>query len=122
MSGAGRRGLDPEWLAERSSDGRLEVDLRVPEQLDVWPGHFPSYFVVPGVLQIDWVIRIATSRFGIGVPSGIENLKFKTPLLPRQPFTMSLERARDGRELEFRLAHGGSVFCVGRLELGGEPA
>ena len=122
MEGTGRTGLDPECLAERSSDGRLEVDFRVPTHLEVWPGHFPSYFVVPGVLQIDWVIRIAASRFGTGAPCGIENLKFKAPLLPRQAFTLSLEIDRGGRRVEFRLAHGESVFSMGRLDFEAGPA
>jgi 3-hydroxymyristoyl/3-hydroxydecanoyl-(acyl carrier protein) dehydratase len=112
-----RPGLDPEWLAERSSDDRLEVDLRVPAQLDVWPGHFPGYSLVPGVLQLDWVIRIAAARLGIGAPRAVEQLKFKTPLLPRQPFTLCLERGAGGRTLDFRLTHGESIFAVGRLEL-----
>jgi 3-hydroxymyristoyl/3-hydroxydecanoyl-(acyl carrier protein) dehydratase len=122
MDAPSRTGLDPEWLAERSSDGRFEVDLRVPTHLDVWPGHFPNHFVVPGVLQIDWVIRIAASRFNIGAPRGIENLKFKAPLLPLQLFTLSLEMNRGGRGIEFRLGHGGSVFSVGRLDLAPGPA
>lgn len=119
MAGAGRTGLDPEWLAERSLDARLDLDLRVPAQLDVWPGHFPRYFVVPGVLQLDWAIRIAASRLGAGALRGVENLKFKAPLLPQQSFTLSLEMKRGGREVEFRLADGGSVFTTGHLDLEG---
>ena len=115
-----RPGLDPEWLSERSSDGRFEADLRVPEHLDVWPGHFPSYFVVPGVLQVDWVVRAAAARFGVREPRGIENLKFKAPLRPRQTFTLRLELRERG--VEFRLAEGESVFSSARLEFGGEPA
>jgi 3-hydroxymyristoyl/3-hydroxydecanoyl-(acyl carrier protein) dehydratase len=122
LAGTVRKGLDPERLAERRLGGRLEVDFRVPTQLEVWPGHFPGHFVVPGVLQIDWVIRIAASRLGTGAPIGIENLKFKTPLLPHQTFTMSLEMDRGGRRVEFRLAHGESVFTMGRLEFEAGPA
>jgi 3-hydroxymyristoyl/3-hydroxydecanoyl-(acyl carrier protein) dehydratase len=115
----GRRpGLDPEWLAERSSDGRFEADLRVPQHLDVWPGHFPRFFVVPGVLQVDWVVRAAAARFGAAAPTAIENLKFKVPLRPLQTFTMRLERGERG--VEFRLAEGASIFSSGRLEFGGE--
>lgn len=117
---AHRPGLDPEWLSERSSDERFEADLRVPEHLDVWPGHFPSFFVVPGVLQVDWVIRAAATRFGVPAPCAIENLKFKVPLRPLQTFTMRLERGERG--VEFRLTEGASVFSSGRLEFASEPA
>lgn len=111
-----RPGLDPERLAERGSDERFEADLRVPQHLDVWPGHFPGYFVVPGVLQVDWVVRAAAERFGTKAPSAIENLKFKAPLKPSQTFTLYLERRDHG--IEFRLEEGESVFASGRLEFG----
>ena len=122
MAIAARKGLDPEWLAERTGPECCEFDARVPEQLDVWPGHFPRYFIVPGVLQIDWVIRLAAAHFGAGAPSGIDNLKFKTPLLPRQPFTLRLERTRGGRAIDFTLEGSEGTFSSGRLQLEAAPS
>jgi 3-hydroxymyristoyl/3-hydroxydecanoyl-(acyl carrier protein) dehydratase len=38
--------------------------MRVPLELDCWPGHFPNWSVVPGVLQLDWVIEIIAKWLG----------------------------------------------------------
>ncbi len=114
--------LQPELLAERRVDSHLEFDLRVPEALAVWPGHFPEFFLVPGVLQVDWVLRFARERLGLAAaPSRIEGLKFKTPLLPKQCFTLRLDVAPDGRGVDFELSAPTAVYSRGRLFWGGDP-
>jgi 3-hydroxymyristoyl/3-hydroxydecanoyl-(acyl carrier protein) dehydratase len=112
--------LQPELLAERQAGSHYELDLRVPADLAVWPGHFPEFFLVPGVLQVDWVMRLARARFGLrAVPPRIEGLKFKTPLRPQQRFTMRLDVAADGRAIDFELASETEVYSRGRLHLDG---
>lgn len=111
--------LQPELLAERRADAHHEFDLRVPDDLAVWPGHFPEFFLVPGVLQVDWVLRIAMERLGFaGGPQRIEGLKFKTPLRPQQRFTMHLDVGADG-VVDFQLSGETEVFSRGRLHWGG---
>ena len=110
--------LQPERLAERRVDSHYEFDLRVPDDLAVWPGHFPEFFLVPGVLQVDWVMRLASERLGlVAVPPRIEGLKFKTPLRPQQRFTLRLDVSPDGRVIEFELASPTEVYSRGRLHL-----
>lgn len=113
--------LQPELLAERRADAHLEFDLRVPDDLaGVWPGHFPEFFLVPGVLQVDWVLRFAMDRLGFASgPARIEGLKFKTPLRPQQPFTMRFDVGADG-VVDFELSGADEVFSRGRLHWGGE--
>ncbi len=107
--------LQPELLAERRADSHHEFDLRVPDELAVWPGHFPEFFLVPGVLQVDWVLRLAAERLGLARPSRIEGLKFKTPLRPQQRFTLRLEVTPDGHGVAFELSAQAEVFSRGRL-------
>lgn len=56
--------LRPEALAEERNDRAWELRMRVPLELDCWPGHFPNWSVVPGVLQLDWVIEIIAKWLG----------------------------------------------------------
>jgi 3-hydroxymyristoyl/3-hydroxydecanoyl-(acyl carrier protein) dehydratase len=118
---AGATRLQPELLAKRQVDARYEFDLRVPGDLAVWPGHFPEFFVVPGVLQVDWVLRFAREQLGLTTPSRIEGLKFKTPLCPQQHFTLRLEVAPGGRVVAFELSAVAEVFSRGRLHFDGAP-
>jgi 3-hydroxymyristoyl/3-hydroxydecanoyl-(acyl carrier protein) dehydratase len=106
-------GLDPEVLAERRSEGAIEQALRVPEALDCWPGHFPAWTIVPGVLQLGWVVGLAQRWLGPARLIGLEGLKFQRPLGPGQRLTLRLETA-PGR-LHFRLFDGDTVFSLGRL-------
>lgn len=110
-----RSGLDPEIRATRVSAAGVELDLRVPEQLDVWPGHFPGFFVVPGVLQLDWVVRLAARELGVGRLLGADFMKFKAPMRPGQHFTLALSLAKEGRELAFRMTDRDVVFSTGKL-------
>ena len=107
--------LHPEILGERCGPRSIEHELRVPPDLDCWPGHFPAWRVVPAVLQLDWVMRFAARWVGPRRLSKIEGLKFKQPMGPGQRFVLRLEAAADGARIGFQLADGGTVFSLGRL-------
>lgn len=108
----------PEFVAEKKSERLVEQQLRVPEQLDCWPGHFPHWTVVPGVLQLDWVLKAIASWIGTTPRiARIERLKFKRPMGPGQAFTLTVERGASRAAFGFRLASGGDTFSVGRVVL-----
>ncbi len=114
--------LDPQLLEERSGPGFIHLDLQVPADLSVWPGHFPEYFIVPGFLQLRWVTMCAQRLVGdLGELRSVEELKFKAPLLPGRKFEMRVEKSdRGARQFRFRLTDGDDVFSSGRLLLGNE--
>ena len=56
--------LDPELLSVREFGDRQEHELRVPNQLGCWPGHFPGASIVPGVVQVRWVVRVIERWIG----------------------------------------------------------
>jgi 3-hydroxymyristoyl/3-hydroxydecanoyl-(acyl carrier protein) dehydratase len=115
-----QRGLEPEILAERIEAKRAERDLRVPETLACLAGHFPGQPIVPGVVQLEWAMALAACWLGgTPWPRRIEALKFKRPLFPGQRATLALER--ESGALRFELAHGETVFSLGRLVLEDAP-
>lgn len=108
-----RDGLDPQLLYERVGSLELQQELQVPETLDVWPGHFPEYAIVPGVLQLHWVMdRIGRLRGGGVDLLKIEGLKFKRPLLSGQKFQLKVEETASDR-YRFLVADGENVFSRG---------
>jgi 3-hydroxymyristoyl/3-hydroxydecanoyl-(acyl carrier protein) dehydratase len=119
---AGAPQLLPEVLDERADGSCLEQDWRVPAQLDCWPGHFPEQSILPGVVQVDWVMRTIeawTGRF----PrlARIEALKFKRLVLPEERLTLRLERAAGGAVFRFRLGIGEEIVSSGRIALDETP-
>lgn len=115
--------LEPDVVAERALDDRREWDLRVPHDLACWPGHFPEYAIVPGVVQLKWVMELIESWHGGQVLlSRIEALKFKRPMLPGQELTLVLDRDEHHRIFRFALSADAEVFSSGRIVMGPEEA
>ena len=86
----------PEILAERAGPGGLELDLRVPADLEYFAGHFPGMPILPGVVQIDWAARFARERFSFSENfSAAENLKFLSIVRPDARLKLTLSVARD---------------------------
>ena len=111
-------GLSAQLLGERSDQTSREQDLRVPTNLDCWPGHFPVESILPGVVQIDWVMKAIEGWTG-SFPhlARIEALKFKKRIGPGEKLTLRLERDTDGTRFRFRLVSGDTIFSEGRIVL-----
>ena len=97
----------PEILAERRLDGNgaasgVELELRVPADLEYFAGHFPGAPVLPGVVQLDWCLRLARERLGLaGHFRGMEQIKFLAPIGPDAQVTLRLEMRPGGEKLSF---------------------
>jgi 3-hydroxymyristoyl/3-hydroxydecanoyl-(acyl carrier protein) dehydratase len=114
--------LSPEVLDRREDGSSLEQDWRVPAELDCWPGHFPGQSILPGVLQIDWLMRAIEDWTGRSPQLvRIEALKFKKIVLPGERLTLRVERDAGGVAFRFQLASGDAIVSSGRLVLGPTP-
>jgi acyl-coenzyme A synthetase/AMP-(fatty) acid ligase len=105
------------------NERELEVVLEVPEDLWCLQGHFEGFPVVPGVVQIQWVIDWARS-WTQDAPAlrAIEALKFKQFLIGGARFHLRLERASDVHKLRFRLWNERGELSSGRLLFAAEGA
>jgi 3-hydroxymyristoyl/3-hydroxydecanoyl-(acyl carrier protein) dehydratase len=114
--------LSPEVLDRREDESSLEQDWRVPAELDCWPGHFPEQSILPGVLQIDWLMRTIEDWTGHSPQlARIEALKFKQLVLPGERLTLRLERDAGGAIFRFRLGNGDAIVSSGRVVLDATP-
>jgi len=110
----------PQRLRETKTNSALRVRYRVPRELAYFEGHFPHYPVVPGIVQIRWVVEAASqwlgSRFDI---QRMEAIKFKNLLLPNQMFSLTVDKERSGMSsiLRFSLSEKNTLYSSGRLVL-----
>lgn len=114
--------IEPERIREQRSQERLVRELRVPEDLACWPGHFPGQEIVPGVVQLDWVMQ-AIADWTRTAPALVEiaELKFKNFVLPGQDLTLEVVREGPGH-FRFALSAPAGILASGRVLMASEPA
>ncbi len=109
----------PQVIEERCVANRIEQRCRVPEDLAQAEGHFPGMPIVPGVVQLQWVIEVAKRlEPASDYVEVVEALKFHSLLRPGEPFELRVERTADSITA-FRLHGDGQTFSSGRLRFGG---
>lgn len=92
------------------------LSARIPMDLVYFQGHFPSFPLVPGVVQLGWALEQARARkLCRGETQRIENLKFQHFLRPADPCTMTLKWDNDKRKLYFTVRTGAAMTASGRI-------
>jgi 3-hydroxymyristoyl/3-hydroxydecanoyl-(acyl carrier protein) dehydratase len=106
----------PEILAERAMEQGIELELRVPADLEMFAGHFPGAPVLPGVVQLDWCVRLGRERLALrGAFRAMEQVKFLAPIVPEARITLHLELKAGGARLDFRFFGEEKKYSSGTL-------
>ena len=105
----------PEVLSQKISDQKTECLLKifVPKDLVYFDGHFPGAPVLPGVVQIDWAIRLSAFYLNIDQKkiTGIPQSKFTRVILPDTILFLSL--IRSDNKVGFRYFDDDQVYSTG---------
>lgn len=107
----------PEILAitEQTADS---VTLSIGVAPEVCIGHFPGHPVVPGVVQLDWVMRLAGHYFPAVPPVAQDfQIKFRRIIQPGEPVALLLTWMADKNALTFTYSVEGATASSGRVKL-----
>ena len=108
----------PEVRATARSGDTVTLRLFVPATLEFFRGHFPGCPILPGVVQIDWAVRLARTHFGqmsdpLGESYGLDAFKCRAPVRPDTELTLTL--AGEPGRLRFAYAEGGRPVSSGTV-------
>jgi 3-hydroxymyristoyl/3-hydroxydecanoyl-(acyl carrier protein) dehydratase len=96
----------PELLStSKDATGKALLRLKLPLGLLYFQGHFPESPILPGVVQIDWALRLGRELFPLqGEFQGMEALKFQQVLQPGDEVDLELEFKEPRNALAFRFS------------------
>ncbi|MDP2877072.1 MAG: hypothetical protein Q8O00_12870 [Holophaga sp.] len=90
-------------VLRRESGPEEEFVLALEPEHLVFQGHFPGNPILPGVMQVDWAVRLGTIAFGpLGDFIGINNLKFMDLVRPGEQLSVFLAFDAPAGKLAFR--------------------
>jgi 4-coumarate--CoA ligase (photoactive yellow protein activation family) len=95
-----------EILAEARQGDEFFYELHVPRTLIHFAGHFPGLPILPGVVQVDWAVRLAATRVpAVRNVASIDRLKFMAPVPPGAHLKLTLvhDVARLRAQFTYRL-------------------
>ncbi len=90
-------------------------ELQIPAELSHFDGHFPGTPILPGVTQIDWAIKFASSISAFGKFRQITKLKFSRPIFPDSEVHLKLVISADRTTASFAFTSGTEIHSQGRV-------
>lgn len=109
----------PEIISLRREADTVRLTLRIPEALVYFRGHFEQVPLLPGVVQVDWAIRLGRQHFNM--PPNFKKLsalKFMHVISPGAQLTLVLTWQADASELSFRYEAAELLYSSGRILFG----
>jgi 4-coumarate--CoA ligase (photoactive yellow protein activation family) len=105
-----------ELLAEAKHGDEFYYELHVPRTLVHFAGHFPGLPILPGVVQVDWAIRLASAHIPLASKlKSIDRLKFMAPVPPGALLKLSFVHDASRQRLQFAYRLGERDCASGML-------
>lgn len=106
----------PQWHTLPSEGNRLRYQTRVPPDLPYFGGHFSTFPLVPGAVELEWIRRLAARHpFGRQNIIRIENLKYQQFIRPYDDISVELGYDADKNKLSFKIQKQDAACASGKL-------
>ena len=110
------------WTQQACEGHTWTLQSVVPLDLIYFSGHFDAFPLVPGVVELQWVIDAWQAETGQTVQvQGVENLKYQHFLRPADEVVLTLQWLPEKNKLRFQLHTPEAVCASGRVVLCERP-
>jgi 3-hydroxymyristoyl/3-hydroxydecanoyl-(acyl carrier protein) dehydratase len=111
--------IEPVLVDARHDDSTVHLELLMPDDLLYFRGHFPSFPVLPGIVQTHWAVMYARRYLPVGTADVIGvQVKFKRVIGPKMRIGLDLAYARDRRRLAFEYREADRPCSSGTITFG----
>ena len=109
---------EPLLLEVKAATNTVALSLAMPPDLLYFRGHFPTLAVLPGVVQIDWVMNYSRRYFALGeVAARTLRIKFRRLIRPGDRLLLTLAYQPGRSQIEFSYADPEGILSSGRIGL-----
>lgn len=110
----------PQVLSHQVKNHTVTLTLKVDSDIQDFEGHFPTFPLLPGVTQLDWVLYYAQRYLNLSQPFiGMEVVKFQEPILPNSVVHLSLSWDPVKGKLQFiYTSETSTTHSSGKIKLG----
>lgn len=116
FSSTGSRPTMPEVRELVRGDASVTLDLWIPPNLAQLDGHFPGRPILPGVVQIDWAVKLASHHLGVADgPARRFQVKFRRVALPGAIVQLHLRNESARGRLVFEYRRRGELLTSGAI-------
>ncbi|MEO8314365.1 MAG: 4-coumarate--CoA ligase, partial [Pseudomonadota bacterium] len=107
---------NPEFRVLSQKPDGCVVELWVSPTTPFFAGHFPEQPILPGVVQIDWMIWLSRELFGLRAGfAGLEAAKFRRVILPGSRIQVQLKNDTATCKTTYLIEHHGQLCASGRI-------
>jgi acyl-CoA synthetase (AMP-forming)/AMP-acid ligase II len=105
----------PPFAATTRTTHEMVLTLALRDCMQAFDGHFPQLAILPGVIQVDWALRLAQRYFSIeGHFSDLRQLRFQRILRPDDEVSLTLRFFPEKKEVHFAYASAYGIHSQGR--------
>ncbi|MGB8600660.1 MAG: hypothetical protein WCD42_00520 [Rhizomicrobium sp.] len=110
----------PDAQIEHRSANTVTLTLTVPGTHEAFAGHFPGHPILPGVVQLDWAMRLATQHFTLPAYRAEDiRIKFRSIITPDKPLALDLRFDPAKNRLNFCYRDDAVEMSSGQIRLAG---
>jgi 3-hydroxymyristoyl/3-hydroxydecanoyl-(acyl carrier protein) dehydratase len=95
---------EPHIVSVAAEGASVRMELRIPDALCYFEGHFPGRPILPGVVQLTWAIEFGRRHFSLPPRfAQLRNVKFMRVIVPNKHVMLRLDAHGDELSFEYRI-------------------